>query len=222
MTDEKKDEKLEDTRTPAQKVADGGRPRGEEGKKMLEDFFNLKGDNFMGSGMGFHEWSFTADLVRYRRWQASQAKDEQKRRMKYIVAMSVEHDRICQQDRFATFWSEDCIRAVIDGDWNEVKMWADSLKFEGEGVEIRNIAAPKFAKFVEIALEAYETRPKVFCPVCHRPPPQEFLASFHDGRHVCPWCDVVHDETGEWVEKDKAHVQAVPATKNDLEETRDE
>jgi len=217
MTDEKKDEKPEDTRTPAQKVGDGGHLRGEEAKRVLGDFFDVHGDNFMGLGMTFGEAMMSGDILRFRRFQAMQAKDERKRRMKYIVAMSVEHDRVCQQDRFATFWSEDCIRAVIEGDWNEVKMWADSLKFEDEGIEIRNIAAPKFAKFVEIALEAYETRPKVFCPICHRPPPAKFLASYPDGRHVCPWCDVVHDEDGKWVEKDKAHVQAVPT-----KEPRDE
>lgn len=208
MTDEKKDEP-EDTRTSAQKVGDGGHPRGDEAKRLLGGFFDVHGDNFLGSGMTFHEWSMSGDLVRYRRFLGLQARDERRRRMKYVVAMSVEHDRICQQDRFATFWSEACIEAVINGDWDEVKMWAESLKFKNEGPDIRNIAAPKFANFVKIALEAYETRPTVFCPICYRPAPPEHVGAHHDGRHVCPWCKIVHDDEGNAVEQDKANVMPV-------------
>jgi hypothetical protein len=210
MTDEQdKKEKPEDTRSPTLKVQDGGQPRGDEAQGWIKKLFDIEGDNFLGSGMNFHEWSRLGDVIRYHRWYGTQARDEKKRRMKYVVAMSVEHDRICQQDRFATFWSEACIEAVIAGDWNEVKMWAGSLKFEEESPDLRNIAAPKFAKFVEIALEAWETRPKVFCPVCRKPTPEDYIGKHHDGRHVCPWCDVVHDDAGEWVEKDKAHMSSV-------------
>jgi hypothetical protein len=220
VTDEKNDEKPEDTRSPTLKVKDGDTPRGAEAQGWIKKLFDLEGDDFLGTGMNFHEWSRLGDGLRYHRFLGNQARDERKRRMKYIVALSVEHDRICQQDRFATYWSEACIEAVINGDWNEVKMWAESLKFKDEGADIRNLAAPKFAKFVEIALRAWETRPRVFCPICRRPTPGEHIGKYPDGRHICPWCKVVHDDAGEWVEQDKAHMSTVEDPKP--EEPQDE
>jgi len=207
MSDSKK--KPEDTRSPVLKVMDGARPRGDEARKLLDGLFDVYGDNFLGSGMSFHEWTITGDVLRYHRWYGTQAQEERRRRMKYIIAMAVEHDRICQQDLFATAWSQSCIEAIIAGDWDELRICTDMLKFEQESEEIRNIAAAKFLKFVEIAEEAYVTRPKVFCPVCRKPTPKDHIGSFHDGRHVCPWCDVVHDDEGKWVEKGKASVTPV-------------
>lgn len=205
-----RNEKKKDERAPTLKTEDGGMPRGEEAQALLKKLFDMEGDDFLGSGMNFHEWIRLGDVLRYRRFFGNQAREERRRRMKYIVALSVEHDRICQQDRFATAWSEATIEAVINGDWDEVKMWTDTLEFRDEAPQIRNIAAPKFAKFVEVAREAWETRPKVFCPVCFRPAPQEYVGKHDDGRHVCPWCKIVHDDAGEWVEQDKAHVKPVP------------
>ena len=214
------DEDEKDTRSPTLKVLDGDLPQGDDGKKWLKTFFDMEGDNFLGSGMTFHEWSRFGDVIRYHRWYGNRARDEKKRRMKYIIAMSSEHERVCAQDRFATSWSEACIEAVIEGDWNGVQSSAQGLKFEDEGADIRNIAALRFAKFVEIAMEAYETRPKVFCPVCRRPSPQEYIGAHPDGRHHCPWCQVVYDDAGKWVKKDKANLTPVQDLKS--EEPQDE
>ena len=172
-------------------------------------FFNVDGDNFMGSGMNLTDWMRTADILRYERWYGSQVQDERQRRMKYIVALAAEHERICERDQFATRWSEACIEAVIAGDWDEVKMWIGSLKFDHEGPNIRSAAAPKFAKFVEIAQAAYDTRPKVYCPVCRKPAPTSFIGKHPDGRHVCPWCRVVHDDEGNYEDEAKANLQPV-------------
>lgn len=203
------EEKPTEEKSPVLAVKDGGTPKKEAAHKLLGEFFDVKGDNFLGSGMSFTDWNRTADFLRYERWYGTQVQEEQRRRMKYIVAMAAEHERLCERDRFASAWSERCIEAVIEGDWNDVKMWAEHLKFEQEGPNIRNVAAPNFAKFVEIALEAYETRPKVFCPVCRKPAPQESIGKHHDGRHVCPWCKIVHDDEGKWVDKDKANLKPV-------------
>jgi hypothetical protein len=85
-------------------------------------------------------------------------------------------------------------------------MGIETLKFEEERREYRQEIAKRFARFVSIAQEAYDTRPKVFCPVCMRPAPAESIGAFHDGRHVCPWCEIVHDDEGQWLERDKANL----------------
>jgi len=211
VTDQEKD-----TQSPTLKVHDGNSPHGRDAQEWIKKLFDMDGTDFLGSGMTFHEWDRLGDALRYRRWLGNQARGERRRRMKYVVALSVEHARVCEQDRFATAWSESTIEAVINGDWNEVKMWTDSLKFEDEGADIRNIAAPKFAKFVQIATEAYETRPKVFCPLCRRPPPERYIRCHDDGRHHCPWCKIEHDDAGEWVEQEEeGTLSAVPEESDD-------
>lgn len=212
MSDDERDdhEKApEEKKSPVLAVKDGGFPEKGAARKLLGEFFDVDGANFMGSGMTFTEWTRTADFLRYERWYATQTKDERRRRMKHIVALAAEHQRICERDLFATMWSELCIEAVIAGDWNEVKLCIGTLKFEHEGPNIRNVAAPIFAKFVEIAQEAYDTRPQVYCPICRKPAPASFIGKHPDGRHVCPWCKVVHDDEGNYEDEAKANLQAV-------------
>ncbi len=206
MSDDDKDDK----RSPALKIEDGGMASGAQAQNLIKKLFDMEGCDFLGSGMSYHEWARLGDVLRYHRFFGNQAREERRRRMKYIVALSAEHERICQVDTFATAWSEATIEAVINGDWEEVKMWTESMEFRDENPSIRNIAAPKFARFVEIAREAWETRPKVFCPLCHRPTPEKHIARHHDGRHVCPWCKIVHDDAGDWVEQERANLSPVP------------
>jgi hypothetical protein len=199
----------DEKKSPVLEVMDGGMPKGDLASKFLGGFLDVKGTNFFGSGMSFPEWSATADFLRYRRSFVTQPLEEQTRRLKYIVALSAELERMRQTDVFATAWCEYTIKTIIEGDWKMVAMWTESMLFKEEIVDIRNLAAPRFAKFVEIATEAYETRPKVFCPVCHKPPPAAKLASWQDGRHVCPWCDLVFDDTGKSESTGRARLHTV-------------
>jgi hypothetical protein len=206
MTDEK-------DKNPVLEVKDGGYPKKGEGLKILGEFFDVNGDNFLGSGMNAVDWSATADFLRYQRCFITQPLYEKRRRMEYIVKLAAEQERLMAQERFATSWSENIIEAIIEGDWKAVKMWAEHLRFEDEPTSFRAQAAARFVKFVEIAMEAYETRPKIFCPRCRKPPPSEMIASWHDGRHVCPWCDVVFDDAGNAEDKARARLQSLDGGK---------
>lgn len=199
--DDKKDH------NPLLEVKDGGYPRGESAS-FLRQFLDPNGHNFLGSGLSAIEWNATADFLRYDRCFTTQPLEERRRRMHYVIKLAAEQERLVERDRFATRHSELVIESVIDGDWKAVKMWTEGLLFKDEP-SVREVAAKNFAKFVEIATEAYETRPKVFCPVCRKPPPEEKLASWRDGRHLCPRCDVVFDGEGNFQEKARANLQTI-------------
>lgn len=196
-------------KNPTLEVKDGGFPSRTEAPGILKTLFDTKGNNFLGSGLSFADWSRTADYLRYERSFVTQTPEEQRRRMHYIVKLSAEQERILEIELFATLWSESVIRGIIEGDWKAVKMWTESLLFLEESEHIRNIAAPRFAKFVEIAREAYDTRPTVFCPVCRKAPPQEKIKSWEDGRHVCPFCSIVFDDEGNFQDKARARLKPV-------------
>jgi len=200
----------DEKRSPELEVRDGGMPERNKMRNLLQGtFLDVHGHNFMGSGLGFGDWSTTMEILRYERWYGSQAREERRRRMKYLIRLCAEQERLVEEDISATGLSEALIEHLIEGDWNEVRAYISILKFEEERHEWRKEIAPRFAKFVAIAQEAYDTRPRVFCPVCRRPAPKEHIGAFQDGRHVCPWCEIVHDDEGEWVEKSKAHLTPV-------------
>lgn len=200
----------DEKKSPVLRVKDGGAGDRDTINLFRGTFLDVHGDNFMGSGLDFHEWFRTMDTLRYDRWFGTQAREERRRRMKYIVKLCAEQERILEEHGLqATGLSEALIENVIEGDWVGVKAWIEGLKFEEEAGRYRSVMASRFAKFVEIAQEAYDTRPKVFCPVCARPAPKEHVGSFHDGRHECPWCKIVHDDEGNFVERAKANLSAV-------------
>jgi len=203
----------EEKRSPQLEVRDGGMPSRTEIQKLLKGtFLDAYGTNFMGSGLDFGDWMRTLDILRYERWYGNQARDEKKRRMKYLIALCAEQERLVESDISATGLSQSLIEDLIQGDWNSVKSWTTALKFEEENQSWREEMQKRFAKFVEIAQEAYDTRPKVFCPVCRRPTPKQNIGSFKDGRHECPWCTLVHDDDGKFIEKSKAHLSPVEDT----------
>lgn len=200
----------DEKKSPELEVRDGGMPDRKKLRELLHGtFLDVHGDNFMGSGMGFMEWVRTMDLLKYERWYGTQTREERRRRMKYLIQLCAEQERLVEDDISATGLSEAVIENVIEGDWIEVKSWIEHLKFEEERGEYRSLMAKRFEKFVEIAQEAYDTRPKVFCPLCRKPAPKEYIGKWHDGRHVCPWCHVVHDDEGNHVDEGKAKLSAV-------------
>jgi hypothetical protein len=203
----------QEKRSPVLEVKDGGAPTRKTLELLRGTFLDPKGSNFMGSGLDAAEWFATATIMRYDRWHGTQTREERRRRMGFIVRLCAEQKRLEEEDLSATALSLSLVEDLIEGDWNSVKMWIETLKFREERGEYRSLQAKRFAKFVEIAQEAFDTRPKVFCPVCVRPAPAEYVGSFHDGRHVCPWCQIVHDDEGNWAEKTKANLSPVPDEK---------
>ncbi len=200
----------EEKRSPELEVKDGGVPSRKELRNLLHGtFLDVHGDNFMGSGLGFSEWAKTMDILKYERWYGNQAREEKKRRMQFLLQLCAEQERLVSTDISATGLSENLIENRIEGDWNGVKCWIDGLKFDEERGEYRSLMAKRFEKFVAIAQEAYDSRPKVFCPGCRKPAPKQNIGSWPDGRHECPWCEIVHDNEGNWAQKDKANIRAV-------------
>lgn len=195
--------------SPLLTVKDGGIPDRKTLKSLHSKLLDLDGHNFMGSGLNATEWFATMDVLRYDRWHGSQTAEEKRRRMKYVVLLCAEQKRLEDEDIQATGLSLALIENVIEGDWNSVTMWIEALKFREDRPDFRNRQAARFARFAEIAQEAYDTRPKVFCPLCVRPAPKDQVAAFRDGRHVCPWCDVVYDDAGTWTKKDRANLSPV-------------
>lgn len=206
MSDENKEEK----RSPQLEVRDGGMPERFEFQNLLKNtFLDVHGENYMGSGLGFSDWMRTLDILRYERWYGNQVRDEKKRRMGYLIALCAEQERLVATDISATGLSASLIECLIEGDWNGVKSWMASLTFKEDKNAWSGEMRERFAKFVAFAQEAYDTRPKVFCPLCRKPTPKQNIGSFKDGRHECPWCHIIHDDKGNAVEKDKAHLSPV-------------
>jgi len=200
----------DEKRSPELEIKDGGMPDRAKIRELFKGtLLDAHGDNFMGSGLGFADWARTMDILRYERWYGNQMREERRRRMKYLIALCAEQERLVAEDISATGLSEALIEHLIEGSWIEVKAYISMLKFEEERHEWRKHMAKRFEKFVAIAQDAYDTRPKVFCPECRKPTPKDSIGAFKDGRHLCPWCDIVHDDAGNWIEKSKAHLAPV-------------
>jgi hypothetical protein len=205
----------EESKSPVLKVKDGGFPREEVLKQFRGTLFDTKSNNFLGSGMPFNEWYMMMDVLRYDRWHGTQTREEKRRRMKYLIALCAEQARLVKESIQATGISEMLIEDLIAGDWRGVLTCIGMLKFEEERGVFRESQAKRFARFVEIAQETYDTRPKVFCPVCVQPTPKDHIGAFHDGRHICPWCEIVHDDEGNHEDKAKANLKPVKEPASD-------
>ena len=183
----------DDAPRPALEIKDGGAPVGKQAKWIRENLLDTTSHNFLGSGLTFGEYMTTMDVLRYDRWYATQTRDERNRRMQYLIQLCAEQQRLVDESIQATGLSQSLIEAVIEGDWSAVHMWIQHLTFDDERGSFRSLQAKRFARFREIAQEAYDTRPTVFCPSCFRPAPERCIGSPPNDPHRCPWCDVVHD-----------------------------
>jgi hypothetical protein len=183
-------------------------------KLLRERLFGVDSKSVFGSGLDMGEYFQTLDFLRYQRCIVTQPKYEQRRRMEYILRLSVEHAAIVAQDRFSTAWSEACIESIIEGNWEDLRIRIGMLTFDDERVvgarpAWAELARTRFVRFVEIATEALEGRPKVYCPLCVKPLDPERLHTFFDGRHECQRCDVVFDDDGTTTPRDRARLTTV-------------
>lgn len=185
----------DDKPRPLLEIKDGGAPVGKQVGMLRGSLLDPYSTNFMGSGLDFAEYMTTMDVLRYDRWYATQVRDERQRRMRYLIQLCAEQERLVEQSIQATGISQSLIEAVIEGDWSAVQMWIEHLHFGEEHNEYRAIQAKRFERFCQIAQEAYDTRPTVFCPQCLRPTPAQALVDDPDPPHRCPWCKIWHDGT---------------------------
>jgi len=77
------------------------------------------------------------------------SREEQRARLRAVMALSVELERIKAQSLFATRIGEGAIETVIEGDWKGAEGYAEHRTFQGEGPEIQDASAPLWAVFVE-------------------------------------------------------------------------
>lgn len=89
----------------------------------------------------------------------NQQRDERKRRLHFVMELSIELAKIKEKMTFSTGLAELGIESVIEGDWKMVKEWADHFSFNEEREEIRLSCADTFARFRELLQHAWETRP---------------------------------------------------------------
>jgi hypothetical protein len=101
----------------------------------------------------------TAERI-YASW-FNQQREERKRRLHFVMELSIELAKIKEQMTFATGLAELGIESVIEGDWNMVKEWADHFTFNDERDEIRLSSAEVYARFSELLQQCWETRPGV-------------------------------------------------------------
>lgn len=87
-----------------------------EEKMTMLRWLDPKGDDFLGSGMSLQEYMTKRRIEDYNSNIASQMRDEQQRRMRLIVQLSVEYHRIRSQDLHGTALLENAIEEIIKGE----------------------------------------------------------------------------------------------------------
>ena len=76
--------------------------------------------------------------------------DERKGRLRAIMRLSVELERIKVETVFATPLGEQIIEEIIEGDWADARKLATEFRFERESERLRIEEAPRWRTFVEI------------------------------------------------------------------------
>lgn len=116
--------------------------------------------NFLDSGLSLNEFMTLYQTERLAEcWYLQNAKEKQ-RRLRFVIDLSIELASIRKQTNFATAWAEWGIEAVIEGNWKDVAMYAESFTFANESGEWRTQAADTYARFRDLLLQAHTTRPE--------------------------------------------------------------
>ena len=144
-----------------------GLVRAKDGSKpTFQDLLRPNSPNFLGSGMTLSDFLVTSQIRDFVVSFGQQDRPEKKRRLKYIVLLSVELAKIRETTRFSTAFAEGVIEAVIEGAWKLVSDLARDLTFEEECKESPESQEHYqqyqtiFSTFVTICREAFATRPQ--------------------------------------------------------------
>jgi hypothetical protein len=126
-------------------------------------FLELTGadsQNFLGTGLTAQEFIQLHSAEQIAASWALQDKKERKRRLHLVMELCAELTKIKEHVNFATGLAECGIEAVIKGDWPSVKDWADSFSFKDENEPLQKEYGAVYARFCELLLQAYATRPE--------------------------------------------------------------
>lgn len=88
-----------------------------------------------------------------------QPRVEQRRRLSYVIKLSVELDRIEKESVFATAFGMSGIEAVMEGNWEEVLWTYEHFSFAHEKKELQDRFCPLWQPYRDIIKAAYDTRP---------------------------------------------------------------
>lgn len=128
-------------------------------RERFVELFSPDSKNFMGTGLTMQEFMRLNTAEKVAESWFNQKRKERKRRLDFVMELSVELAKIKEQMTFATRLAELAIESIIEGDWNMVKGWADDLSFNNERDEIKSNCDEVYARFRELLLQAYDTRP---------------------------------------------------------------
>lgn len=93
-----------------------------------------------------------------RSWFAAN-RPERKHRIKYVLQLSAELERIKAQSIQATLIGQAAIEDLIEGNYREMIVLHDDLSFADEDEEFREKYVPLWIRFRELLQEAYDRRP---------------------------------------------------------------
>jgi hypothetical protein len=136
-------------------------------KSQLLTWLDTQSSNFMGTGLSFHEFIWFGRAQEISNNLFNQSREEQRRRMDYIIRASKTLYDIREVNRFATGFGEMAIEDIIKGDLRNLRRWrlgnpvivmenrAEKGPESDQNKFYRNLWEP----FVAIIREAIETWP---------------------------------------------------------------
>lgn len=122
-------------------------------RERLIELLGVGSKNFLGTGLTMHE---CLQLERAERIAASwclQSKDERFRRLRAVMQLSVELERVRVETCMSIGVMPLAIQAVIEGDWALVAEWVSDMTPPGEAE-----ADTRFATFRELLSQLLRTQ----------------------------------------------------------------
>ena len=127
--------------------------------ERLSELLGANSKNFLGTGLTMTEFLNLGHAEKLAAAWTLQPREEQRRRLNAVIALSVELAKIREQSNFATRLGELAIEAVIEGDWKMVAEWAEHFQFAedrqvGDDSVVSGTVA-RWAVFRELLLQAH-------------------------------------------------------------------
>ena len=106
-----------------------------------------EGDNFLGTGLNAQDALVAIRLQQVENSFPVLTAKEQQVRLKLVIELSVELEKIRQISIQSTAWGEMAIGDVINGNWADLPDKIDFLKFSMESEDFQKEYAPLWEKF---------------------------------------------------------------------------
>ncbi len=150
-------QEIEDGATHEAEARVTDKPAKKDSRARLAELIGPDSTNFLGTGLTMREFRQLGHAEKLTTAWCLQSREEQRRRLRAVIQLSIELDRIHVTTNFATRLAELAIESVIEGDWKMVEEWADHFTFGDESDDLRQTSAPTFAVFRELLLQAIRT-----------------------------------------------------------------